>query len=196
MHRAVLVSHEAARGCGFRKPGGLYLVARGPGRPCGKLPLPLEICPTCGAGIKPTRGWTWVNSTALAATVACRLPECDGLCPMARGVGRAGLLWIGEKFYPRPADWLDEAQRMGVSRRIATVPRDFELGKTWVLAAHRKGLRCPDGSFTPAVFRVFQPTAVQVVVSGEESDEQIERLLERGLQPVKVVQTRDQHERR
>jgi hypothetical protein len=57
---------EAKRGCGYRKPGGTYLVSDSLGRECGKLPIPLDVCPTCHAGFKPTQGWTWVNGTVLA----------------------------------------------------------------------------------------------------------------------------------
>jgi len=55
------VRYESKRGCGWRKPGGLYLMADGPAELCGKLPIPLEICPSCGGGIKLSRGWTWVR---------------------------------------------------------------------------------------------------------------------------------------
>jgi hypothetical protein len=64
----VKLSHEKPRGCGRRKPGGLYLVAPGDGAPCCKLPIKLDVCPTCHAGIKPARGWTWVDGDALLAT--------------------------------------------------------------------------------------------------------------------------------
>ena len=62
----------APRGCGLRKPGGLYLVAGAPNAPCGKLPLELTVCPCCGQGIKFARGWTWVDADRLFKDV---LPE-------------------------------------------------------------------------------------------------------------------------
>lgn len=43
----VRTSVEGARGCGYRKAGGIYLVSGGIPRPCGKLPIPLTTCPTC-----------------------------------------------------------------------------------------------------------------------------------------------------
>jgi len=63
---------ERRRGCGYRQPGGLYLVAEALARACGKFPLLVHTCPTCGAGIKPARGWTWVDGTALFAAQPCR----------------------------------------------------------------------------------------------------------------------------
>lgn len=53
--------YDQQRGCGWRTPGGLYLMAGGVAAPCGKLPLPLTTCPTCSAGVKFARGWTWVD---------------------------------------------------------------------------------------------------------------------------------------
>lgn len=184
---------EAERGCGFRKPGGLYLIADGPSAACGKLPIPLDVCPCCGNGIKPTRGWTWVNGTALAASKVCDLapslhnPEssCAG-CPLAQPMGRVGLLWIGEKFYATPGDFLKEAGVQGISRRISAVPRDFKVSETWVWLAHRKCIPGPDGTFTPGVFRIFKPQRIEYVVKGTETDEEIKRLVERGITPVKV----------
>ncbi len=150
---------EHKRGCGFRKPGGLYMMADGLGRSCGRMPIILEICPTCGGGIKPSRGWTWIDGDAVLA----KAPECRGArgvkdlvhgvkvstgfrdcstCPMGGQppVGRVGLLWIGGSFYKTPEDFAREAERMGVSRRIPAVPNGFKLGETWVWIAHREAI--------------------------------------------------------
>jgi hypothetical protein len=49
---------------------------------------------------------------------------------------RAGLLWVGEKFYKHSHDWMAEAGKLGISRRIQTVPHGFVCGETWVFVAH------------------------------------------------------------
>ena len=185
MHAAIRVSVERPRGCGFRKEGGIYLVCPSHGRYCGKLPLPLDCCPTCGHGIKFSRSWTWVNATALLDGKSCTYSDCDG-CPGAKPLGRAGLLWIGEKHYPNPGDWLAEATERGVSRRISAVPKDFILGYTWVLLAHIRGFENPDGTWTPGLFHAFRPSAIEKIVSGDESDEEIDAIIEAGMTPVKV----------
>jgi hypothetical protein len=142
---------DSKRGCGWRQEGGLYLVSGGEAVACGKLPVPLTICPTCSGGIHFARSWTWVDGDALAATKICsgaRHAECSG-CLLASAteskqgtsIGRAGLLWIGEKFYKTPADWMREAENLGVSRRIPAVPREFVLGKTVVLVAHNRAIK-------------------------------------------------------
>jgi hypothetical protein len=186
MHSAIQVRSERKRGCGYRTPGGLYLVCDLTGRPCGKLPVKLDVCPTCGSGFKFARGWTWVNGTALFADRECLNPRCPPSCPLAGPIGRCGLLWIGEKFYKTPFDWLREVGEMGVSRRIKGVPKDFVLHSTWVLVAHIHGVENPDGSKSPAIFNAFKPSAIEYVTTGKESDEDIESLLNRGITPVKV----------
>lgn len=138
---------EAKRGCGYRKVGGLYMVSERGGMHCGRLPWPLDVCPTCGHGIKQARGWTWIDASQLFAGVTqCQVTLC-GLCPVSNAArtGKAGLIWAGEKFYPTPADFLKEANEMGVSRRIKAIPRGFKVGEHWVLMAHPKG--CPTGQW-------------------------------------------------
>jgi hypothetical protein len=150
---SIEVRYEAERGCGFRKPGGMYLVADGPNARCGKLPFELKPCETCETlgltcALTQSRGWTWIEADALFATVTCPdRPYPGGSCPAAGGIGRAGLLWIGAGAgYPEPGDWTAEAQRMGVSRRIPPrLPKGFELGKTWAFVAHPRVFVDPCG---------------------------------------------------
>lgn len=219
---------EGRRGCGYRKGGGLYLVCVGIPRACGRLPIPCDRCPTCGHGIKPTRSWTWMDADALFLAFPCKTPEqpeaevhCP-TCPLGRPIGKAGLLWIGEKFYPTPEDWTRESVAMGPSRRIPAVPKGFEVGKTWVLVGHRKAIErpCPCatrkqdeigmdfeeanpeceqcegfGKVTlPGIFHMFQPTAVEYVVKGDETEEELERMEKRGLTLIRVVRKEDKTE--
>lgn len=205
---AVKTVVDSKRGCGWRKEGGLYLRADGLHQPCGKLPLPLTVCPCCHAGIKPSRGWTWIAPRPLFAAVEClNDPKACLSCVLSNPPERAGLLWIGEKFYPKPSDWIKEAHRLGVSRRISAVPKDFKIGQTWVFAAHIHAIdhkelcacRCTVGkdcgtchgegwvhSFSPAIFHVFRPSRIEYVTKGNETPDQLKALAERGITPVKV----------
>lgn len=182
--------HEHARGCGYRKPGGLYLVSGPLSEPCGKLPLVLDVCPTCGAGIKPSRSWTWVKVGPLFESRKCDHPHAPGGCtgcPLGGAMPeRAGLLWIGEKFYATPELFTAEAARMGISRRIPAVPNEFELGDTWVLLAHRKTLVQNHPERVPAIFSMFRPRAVEYVVHGSDTDVKLDRLEKRGITLVDV----------
>ncbi len=250
------VKYEAKRGCGYRSKGGLYLITEGISKPCGRLPIPLTICPCCGGGIKVSRGYTWVAGDALKerakpcvgdrasilaealGAIGSILPRSDAQetasivrpyakacerCPMSDRVklGRCGLLWIGEKFYPTTRDWNAEAQKVGVSRRIKSVPHDFVLGETWIMVAHRKAIsdnceecqgtgaiprNLPDPPspeepceackgkgqmFTPGVFHLFQPSAIEYVVRGDETEEELEAIRKRGITPVIVKKAQE-----
>lgn len=215
----VRVSHERPRGCGYRKGGGLYLVlGEFQGHQCGKLPVPLEKCPTCGAGIKFARGWTWINGKSLFATRECWMNDraTKLMCVLEDPPEQMGLIWIGEKYYKTANDWINEGREMGVSRRIKSIPKGFKIGETWVCVAHIEGIPAPGGGDnfcektpnnihefntkdvckhckkrrvkgTPAIFQVFRPTAIEYIVKGDETEEELEKLEERGISLVKVV---------
>jgi hypothetical protein len=137
---------EGRRGCGYRKPGGTYMVSDGPGRACGRVPFPLENCPTCNHGIKLVRSWTWINIGPLLNELdPCPYVQSQDCleCPLHAIFGRVGLLTVGSKFYATPAEFMREAQRMGLSRRVPAVPKDFVLGETWVMLAHRQVIPRP-----------------------------------------------------
>ncbi len=204
---------DQQRGCGFRKEGGLYLIAGGLSSPCGRLPVPLERCPCCGEGISFCRGWTWINLAKLTESTPCRLPakKCGG-CPLNESIERAGLLWIGERYYSMDS-FTEEAARLGVSRRIKALPNDFKVGETWVALAHISAVSkdCPEcgaapGSarpfilqskdcetcggeqyHAPGIFHLFKPTAIEYVVTGTETEDEIDALIKRGITPVRVT---------
>jgi hypothetical protein len=163
---------EAKRGCGYRKVGGLYLVTFGAGRHCGKMPIRCDVCPTCNGGIKPTRGWTWIDPVPLFGERECRGGDCRA-CPMGAGnfdnLGPIGLIWIGEKFYPTPHASTDEARRMGISRRIPAIPKGFQLGSTWVAFAHRRVKFGPDAELAPGIFHLARPERIEKIVTETQS---------------------------
>jgi hypothetical protein len=206
---------EAKRGCGYRKIGGCYLAGESGGVPCDRLPIPLTVCPTCSHGFKQSRGFTWVDLNALVGGVhrGCTDQFPCPLCMATSEMGKAGLIWIGEQFYPTPAHFEREARKLGISRRIAAVPRNFVLGETWILLAHSKAIVKPcetcggsglarnaDGVViaehcatcagecklvTPAIFKVWRPQRIEVMMGESQrgSDEAAE-LEQRGYSPV------------
>lgn len=189
----ITISAEKARGCGYRKAGGMYLVSGSAAAPCGLLPLELCVCPTCGAGIRPSRAWTWVNPSDLVSGKVCGVCGSDGgvnvghKCEWTRE-SKSGLMWIGEMFYKTADDFMREAAQMGISRRIHSVPRGFVVGKTWILLAHRNGLWLGDKdvkssklmTWRPAVFAVFKPQRIDYILKGTESQEEMDKLEKRG----------------
>lgn len=218
------MSVEPRRRCGFRKVGGLYLVAGGSGMACGRLPIPLAVCPVCSSGIKQTRGWTWVDVPGLVKNLPCKAtPDYCASCPLALPelVGRAGLLWIGAQFYPTPAHFQAEAAAMGMSRRISAVPREFKVGETWVLFAHPKAIECDKCARTLArmfaesdeadpapcekchgskwiagAFRLFRPERIEKIVTRSQSQdaEAMQELADKGITPVIVPDDDPDHQ--
>jgi hypothetical protein len=210
----VHTSVESARGCGFRKPGGKYLVAGQPSEPCEKLPIELHVCEVCGGGIKQTRAFTWIKVDPLLDPGAHGDTHHDVVCPLgaryteemwSKGE-KAGLIWIGAAFYKTPGDFMREAAEMGISRRVKSLPRGFKVGETWVALAHPKAIRgecehgapaefpcsnCPDGKsegeWRGGVITFFRPTAIEYIVTGKESEEELDRFEEQGLRLVRVV---------
>ena len=124
---------------------------------------------------------------------------------MSYPFGRVGLLWIGQEFYETKEAFITEAYQLGISRRIGAIPKGFLVNRTWVWLAHRKGVCMPCGPChgqsgqddcpecegqgvidISAVFRAFKPMAIEYVVKGGESDEEIQRLIDRGITPVHI----------
>lgn len=190
---------DSKRGCGWRKAGGMYLMSDGLGMSCPLLPHELHVCPTCGHGIKPTRGgWTWVDPDELMPHHSDRRHNYQTTrrhagCPLndEELMGeRAGLMWIGGSYYPTPESWLTEGREMGFSRRVSGVPRGLEVGVTWILTAHRKVHLGKDEEgqplHGPAVFHLWQPSRIEYVVKGTETEEELDALEARGLTLVAV----------
>lgn len=176
---------EAKRACGFRKVGGLYMVTDGGGIECCRLPIPLTVCPCCGAGVKFSRAFTWVDPSKLMPPAPCRgvahdwplLPDDDPLrarigCPASspRLFGeRAGLLWIGRNFYPTPGHYVHETRTMGLSRRVKFLPHGFKMGETWLLLAHVEA--CTNGQEKmPGVFLIVRPQRLERIVAQSQWD--------------------------
>lgn len=174
----MIYSVESARGCGYRSPGvngyGIYLMGGELTAPCGLLPWELTVCPCCGAGIKPARGWTWITPELFDTEYRDPNWDCENKwcvnCPVGRGRNweQAGLLWVGERFYPTAQSFTREAQVMGISRKIASLPNGFEIGETWVFFAHRKAIMWIDEEneeqWKPAIFSAFRPTHIDLVI--------------------------------
>lgn len=184
----IITKIESARGCGYKKEGGMYLTSSGLSKPCYKFPIALTVCPCCSAGIKPTRGFTWI-SFDLIKNAPCSKSDCFGCYPFDGSHDRFGLLWIGEKFYKTPEDFTREARSLGVSRRLSQIPRDLEIGKTWILIAHRKAIKTedPDNPFAPGIFHAFKPERIEYVITGKETEKELERLEKRGFTLVKII---------
>jgi hypothetical protein len=211
---------ERRRGCGFRKVGGTYLVSEGQGVPCDRLPIQLDVCPVCSHGFKQARGWTWVDLFGLVGGDHLLCKDRAHRCPVCvdvREVGKAGLIWIGEKFYPKPEDFMAEGEAMGFSRRVHALPRGFKVGETWVLLAHPKTVRTfkdpeiiPEGAimslefggvptkqevFLPGIFTLWRPSRIEKIFKESERDsDAVKAEIEKGVTPVFVPDDDKDHQ--
>lgn len=178
---------EKERGCGFRQPGGFYLVSDGSKAMCCSLPAPIpEACKCCGHEIAPTRSLRWVSADFIPLAGLCSSPDCT-LSPESRDFRKFAVDWIGQQHYPTAAEFLREGERLGFSRRtteaMALAIASDNLPVT-ILLAHQKGMEV-DGETVPAVIAAFSPR-VEYVIKGGESPQKMARLQAAGVVPVTV----------
>ena len=85
---------------------------------------------------------------------------------------------------------------MGISRRIPAVPRDFELGKTFVFLAHPKVRESANGEWIGGVFRIFKPDRIEKIITATQAQDETEmnRLVEAGITPVIVLDDDRDHQ--
>ncbi|MGB9106257.1 MAG: hypothetical protein WCC59_15985 [Terriglobales bacterium] len=113
-------------------------------------------------------------------------------------MGKAGLLWVGAQFYPTIEHFEAEAKALGVSRRITAIPRDFEMGKTWILFAHPRGVIKATGELTaayvPAIFRVWKPDRLEKIYNeSQRGSAEVQADEKRGIQPIFVPDSDADH---
>ncbi len=180
---------EQKRGCGYRKAGGVYLMGEGLSTPCDRLPLEIKNCPVCGSGIKFSRGFQWLDFKRYANNHnPCRDSQSCFVCYPRDGL--YGLMWVGNMYYT-PESFIEEANRQGVCKKIANVPKKLKLGKTIILLAHRKAFtkEVEDKNTltgvklikTSGIFYAFIPTRIEKIVTNIPDDKTIRRYNKRGI---------------
>ena len=203
---------EEKRGCGYRKVGGTYLIGGKVFASCDRLPFELCQCPTCFQGYTFTRGITKLDAMAFFGVHSpCHCFGCN-VCTPNEGV--SFIMWLGKSHYPTIEAFLAEAFRLGVSRRIAHIPKDLELGKSVVYLAHPEAVavgRAPQsqGQFVengddfdyqprmletepkpeirPGIFASFVPTLIERLIwEHKVTDEILKAWRERGITPVVI----------
>jgi hypothetical protein len=204
---------ETERGCGWRHIGGFYLMGSGMGQGCDALPLDLEPCGECGFELpKKLRVMMSVHSGYLRPKILVKhsLPKdsekvgekCSDKfpCPVCNmKFGKKFLLMTVAKEFYSPESFIEEARKYGVSKRIRpeTLPKEFELGKTWVFLAHKEAIRTKDsnpdiltderklGEYKRGLFYAFKPKRIEAIVGDNEKPEKVKDLEDEGF---KVIQ--------
>ena len=209
------MAQETRRGCGYRKVGGLYLCGEYVPVHCDRLPYPLDTCPVCGGGIKPSRSYTKVDPINLFGrhdTCTEQRRYCHLCTPPDEP---AFIVTVGSQHYT-PESFLDEAQHLGISKRIPFIPKELELGKTVVYLAHPKA--CPILKTVPmmvaalpagasaiagavygtppttvaveykfGIFSAFVPQRVEKLIwRHQATEDELDNLAKRGITPVVI----------
>ena len=187
---------EAKRACGYRKVGGLYLEGGGLGAPCDRLPLAIIACEICGAEPRFTRGIAKINPARLWGV---HQPCGDKVvpCPICEPGMLGFMMWVGGEY--TASSFIEEAGRLGVSKRIPAIPKDLKVGEHWIYLA-RLGLvgdsryRSLDGidgppekAKGPGIFYAFKPQKLVKVITQSQADAgDADKLREQGITPLVV----------
>jgi len=200
---------ERPRLCGFRKVGALYLCGEGRSAHCDRLPYKLDVCPVCGAGVKLSRGFQWLDWEEYAGDhgSGCSCPITSPFtCPICHPEVQHQpycLLWVGESYYTME-EFAAEARLLGISKRIPQVPRNLKLGVTWTILAHpyacgskqelnENGILKTVG--IPGIFYVFKPARVEMLIwKSDATAEKIEELRKRHITPIIVPDDDTDHD--
>lgn len=159
------MAQEEVRGCAFRKVGALYLCGNYTPVPCDRLPYALDICPTCGGGIKVSRGFTKINPLDL---FGYHQPCSDVIHPCWMCDPRsdpAFIMRVGEQHYKMTSDFVQEAFRLGISKRIPFIPKELKLGGTVIYLSHPKACLVRES--------VALQQAMAIVTSGDVNTPQL-----------------------
>ena len=135
---------EAKRGCGYRKVGGTYMVSAIGLQACDRLPFELTVCDCCGEGYRASRSLREVSPYLLfkgrhdpcGCSQTCYI--CNPKWPRNEDQHSDYLEWVGGSYYKNPELFIEEANSLGISRRLkGGIPRRMVVGKSIVLLAHR-----------------------------------------------------------
>jgi len=113
----------------------------------------------------------------------------------------AFILTIGDKFYT-PDSFMDEARRLGVSKRIPFIPKDLVLGQTVAYLAHNRACQINTNEPLPlsnesdvmettrieykyGIFTAFIPQRVEKLIwRHDATEDELKRLEKSGITPV------------
>lgn len=138
-------------------------------------------------------------SVIVGESMKCSCPPDCPICSTVRGFLEHepfGLMFVGKKFYS-PRSFIQEAENMGVCKRIPDVPKWLRLGETWVLLAHYEvptvsleklssnEMYMKEPEKMKAIFYAFKPQRIEMPVWKDQiTSEEILMLENRGITPV------------
>jgi len=164
-------------------------------------------CPNCGGRMVEGIGGEACCTECGTIVETSEYVKCiDNACRLCRDPHEtAYMLWVGEKFYT-PESFIQEALRLGISKAVATIPKDLVVGETVVYLAHKKavkGLVVDKSTLAgyreeryPGVFATFVPTHFERLVKKSDFENNREKYMEETKRGVKIVVVPDDYEER
>lgn len=196
---------ESIRGCGYRTVGSMYLVGGGMALPCDRLPMGLDECPVCGNIPHFIRSVQKIDPLSMFGPHEKKICKCKSICPLCNPETKPRdipnyLMWVGSDYTNK--SFIKEANKMGVSKKINSLPKDLVVGKSWIYLA-RQNMIDDDVAYHPkktkkkdAIFFAFVPQKVEYLMEkkkkGEYSKEELSEIKEckkRGITIVWVEKT-------
>jgi len=192
-------------GSGFKHTRGW--VKLNPAKIFGKCPSEyLEICPFCGEPLERVDN-IWVKCLGCEAKIEFpKFERCECIkgCYVCNPPEKAFLLWVGEKYYPTPEHFINEAIKLGVSKAVPSIPKDFELGVSKVYLAHLKAVRAEvkdEQTLTgykpikiAGIFYAFIPQRFELLVKESDFKAEEEKYLKMEEQGIEIIVVPDNYE--
>jgi hypothetical protein len=189
---AVLRMARSERGCGYRKKGGTYLFCDVDAViPCPSLPIGLpDRCPVCGEEIEMFRGIKVINPQKFFTNPQKVMIKCNPMavskCVACYPPELGALMWVGKKYYTKDL-FMQESVRMGISKRIAKIPKGLAPGNP-IYFVHPEAFPPEAGKVrgTPGIFTAARISAFhRIIDEAQEKDEKfIKELEDQGITPV------------
>ena len=185
MPNVILEIEAPQRGCGTRQQEGYYMV--GDFTPDAMSFFPRKLDCSCGfrvvrpsrstQGFWPGKFWPELNTEPNNLITIQKDQKCWAMTIDTRG-------------YSTPKAYIDEAARLGISRRLNNgLPKGFEIGKDVVFIIHSKVYKYGD-KYEPGFIGFFKPKEIQYVVSGRESEQKLRQIAAKKIVLVSVNNSR------
>jgi len=158
-----------------------------------------KFCPFCGGELKRETG-VWVKCSECGAKInVVQYSKCTCIptCYVCNPPEKAFMLWVGEKFYPTPQHFVNEALKLGVSKAIPSIPKGFELGKSIVYLAHRKTVTAIVENkmiSIEGIFYAFIPLRFEYLVKKSDFEQNKDKYLEMEERGIEIVVVPDNYE--
>lgn len=196
------ISFEPFRGCGLRVIGKLYVRSGNEGISCDRLNITLQECQFCGYVPSFFRGYRKIYPKILLGGNHKNCEDEVQPCPICQPEdfpfeADSFIMYVGKKYYT-PQSFIQEAQRLGVSKAISNIPNGMVAGKSWIFLAYQQlseeelGTTFQEGTVKTikkdAIFYAFKVKAFEVLITEEQNcdEELLKCLAEHGITPVVV----------